>query len=653
MEQAEHTANRRLVMRASAGDMDAYEEMYRYYVDDVTRVARTVANSSDEATDIVFEAFARLLVRLREDGGLPVDVTDYLRVAVRRLAIDRHHDSKKREQYPPGADDPIDVEPNGLSRIRSAYEAIPDDWQQMLWHAEVERKSQVELSRGLDMSTSAVATLILRAREGLRQAYSAMALADNDRELCRELAPNLSIYVKGSAPEAMEREIHNHLDECEDCRCFRDDYTLLISGLRQTLYSALVRPADTQAVAPALAAAVEHEEAGVSGTVVAPATRPAPAVSNVPSEGIDTATTDVSALVSPPTAPPQVDLPIALPLADEVFVDSATASTALSAPVVPIAAPDAGERRPRHRRRVKAIAVGAGAIAAATVVAAFAMANRGAPGDPVADGLDETAYDGSAVSDGVEGSGKVAGPVVKVSSEADDEREDDGVDDDTSSWPPTTPTDEATTPEDTASPSETPSESGLSPAFTSGPQSVSATPGDQVRFTIGVSGSPAPTVQWQKRASSGASWSNVAGARSKTLAVSVTSESDGQQFRAVATNSEGSTPSSAATITVAYAPSITAHPADATTEPGGSATFEASATAQPEITSVTWQRNVGSGWTDMDISVPAAENSSMTVSGVTADLDGSRYRAVFANDHGTVATSAATLTVSQPKAEDS
>lgn len=98
---------------------------------------------------------------------------------------------------------------------------------------------------------------------------------------------------------------------------------------------------------------------------------------------------------------------------------------------------------------------------------------------------------------------------------------------------------------------------------------------------------------------------------------------------------------------MAYAPSITAHPADAETKAGGSATFDAAATAKPEITSVKWQRNVGNGWTDMNISVPPAETSTITISGVSADLDGSRYRAIFANDHGTVATSAATLTVSQ------
>jgi hypothetical protein len=92
------------------------------------------------------------------------------------------------------------------------------------------------------------------------------------------------------------------------------------------------------------------------------------------------------------------------------------------------------------------------------------------------------------------------------------------------------------------------------PAVTAQPSGIAvpATPaaGDPVAlFTVGVSGAPAPTVQWQKKAADG-DWADVAGASSTTLALPYAAGDDGVSVRAVVTNGLGSVTSDTAVLTV-------------------------------------------------------------------------------------------------------
>ncbi|SDY82244.1 immunoglobulin domain-containing family protein [Herbiconiux ginsengi] len=92
------------------------------------------------------------------------------------------------------------------------------------------------------------------------------------------------------------------------------------------------------------------------------------------------------------------------------------------------------------------------------------------------------------------------------------------------------------------------------PAVTAQPSglAVPATPaaGDPVAlFTVGVTGAPAPTVQWQSKAVDG-DWADVAGATSTTLALPYAAGDDGVSVRAVVANGLGSVTSDAAVLTV-------------------------------------------------------------------------------------------------------
>ena len=178
----------------------------------------------------------------------------------------------------------------------------------------------------------------------------------------------------------------------------------------------------------------------------------------------------------------------------------------------------------------------------------------------------------------------------------------------------------------------------------SAPSSITVDTGEVATFETTVTGSPAPTLQWQSKASGG-DWSDIAGETGETLQVTAERALDGIQYRVVATNEHGTAESAPATLSVEYAPVVTAAPLSTTVDAGGTATFSAAAEGKPAAT-VVWQVKKG----DADWAViEGATSTTLTVSDVARADRGNQYRAVFVNRLGEVATAAATLGVDVPR----
>lgn len=92
------------------------------------------------------------------------------------------------------------------------------------------------------------------------------------------------------------------------------------------------------------------------------------------------------------------------------------------------------------------------------------------------------------------------------------------------------------------------------PAVTAQPTAVATTAGSSYSFTAAASGSPAPTVQWQRSNDAGATWTDVPGATAATLTATATAGDTGALFRAVFTNATGTATTSGAALTVGPAP---------------------------------------------------------------------------------------------------
>lgn len=195
----------------------------------------------------------------------------------------------------------------------------------------------------------------------------------------------------------------------------------------------------------------------------------------------------------------------------------------------------------------------------------------------------------------------------------------------------------------------------VAPSFTTQPADVAVTEPATASFTVAATGTPAPTLQWQVSTDGGTTWANVttgSGTNSATYTTAATAIGmNGWRYRALATNSAGTTPSNTARLTVNTAsspPVFTQHPSNATVPSQTSATFTVVTNATPTPT-YQWQRQASGGGGFLNITGATAASYTTPAVYFLDDGDvtdsGARYRVVATNSQGTSTSNAATLTV--------
>ncbi|MGN6567406.1 MAG: beta strand repeat-containing protein, partial [Flavipsychrobacter sp.] len=179
----------------------------------------------------------------------------------------------------------------------------------------------------------------------------------------------------------------------------------------------------------------------------------------------------------------------------------------------------------------------------------------------------------------------------------------------------------------------------VAPTVSTNPTGQTVCSGNSASFTASAGGTPTPTVQWQLSTDGGTTFNNISGATSATLSFTTAASQNNNQYRAVFTNSCGNVTTSAATLNVNVAPSVTTNPSSASFCPGASTSFTAAASGTPTPT-VQWQLSTDGGTTYNNISGATSNIYTFTNAG---SENGYKYRAVYTNSCGTVNTSAATL----------
>ena len=180
------------------------------------------------------------------------------------------------------------------------------------------------------------------------------------------------------------------------------------------------------------------------------------------------------------------------------------------------------------------------------------------------------------------------------------------------------------------------------PVVTQQPKAATARIGRTATFATAATGTPAPTVTWQRRLKGQSAWTTLKGAVSTTLHVTASAAVDGASYRAVFANSAGSVTTAAAGLTVQKVrPSVVRQPRSVTARAGTTATLVATATGYPAPT-VSWQvwRAASHRW----VAVAGAHATTLRLK-VRRATDGVRYRAVFSNTAGQAVSRAATVRV--------
>lgn len=192
-------------------------------------------------------------------------------------------------------------------------------------------------------------------------------------------------------------------------------------------------------------------------------------------------------------------------------------------------------------------------------------------------------------------------------------------------------------------------------SITTQPATQTVTAGNSAQFTAAASGTPSPAFQWQVSTNSGSSWTDLtngapySGTGTATLQITnATAGLNGYRYRVVASNGAGSATSSAATLNVQLAPSMTTHPLDQTVIAGNIVKFTVVASGTPSPT-YQWQlsSNSGASWSDVTNVTPysGAATAELLITSATVGLNGHRFRAVASNSGGSATSDAATLTV--------
>ncbi|HEX2099147.1 MAG TPA: immunoglobulin domain-containing protein, partial [Candidatus Synoicihabitans sp.] len=170
------------------------------------------------------------------------------------------------------------------------------------------------------------------------------------------------------------------------------------------------------------------------------------------------------------------------------------------------------------------------------------------------------------------------------------------------------------------------------PAFTTHPQSQTVAAGSNVTFTVTVTGSPVPTLQWRRDGT------NLAGATSASLALTNVQAANAGSYTVVATNAAGSATSNPATLTVTTgggtsAPTIVTQPLSLRARTGGVIALTVAATGNPMYQ-----------WRKDGVNIAGATAETLVLENVGAAQAGS-YTVQVSNAAGSVTSDAATLTV--------
>src|SRR6195952_2946633 len=220
-----------LISLVRGGDVTAYGTLFARHVDAANRLAGMLVSGPD-ADDLVSEAFGKVLNVLLGGGGPAVAFRAYLLTAVRRLHVDKVRSIQRAAPtgdltpYDRGVPFP-DTAVAGFEggAAAKAFASLPERWQLVLWHLEVENQKPADIAPLLGMSANSVSALAYRAREGLRQAFLTMHLSDISETDCRWVNEHLGAFVRKGLAKRDAAKVTGHLDTCRRCTAMHLELT--------------------------------------------------------------------------------------------------------------------------------------------------------------------------------------------------------------------------------------------------------------------------------------------------------------------------------------------------------------------------------------------------------------------------------------------
>ena len=195
----------------------AFERLYKRHVGDVYRYALAVMRNPADAEDVTQTTFLNAYRSYVEKGSRPEKPQNWLIAIAHNVCRQRFRQSARRPSEVAFEDDIADTlvdneAPSGED-IRRALSHLAFNQRAALVMRELEGRSYAEIAEILDLTTSAVETLIFRARRALREQLEAsLSCGEAEFAISRQLDGRLSRQERG--------QLRAHLRECAECSAF-------------------------------------------------------------------------------------------------------------------------------------------------------------------------------------------------------------------------------------------------------------------------------------------------------------------------------------------------------------------------------------------------------------------------------------------------
>jgi RNA polymerase sigma factor (sigma-70 family) len=205
------------------------DDLYRAHVAEVYRYAFAVLGNHADAEDVTQTTFLNAY-RALEQGVKPRKPSNWLLTIASNAIKQRFRQEQSRPREVELHDriphaEPQDDDAPSVGELLTALSKIPPQQRQAIVLREFEGRSYVEIAEILGVTTSALETLLFRARR---------SLADElEHQLtCTDAQLAVSKSVDGRLGRKEKRRLRDHLAECPDCASFARSQQRHRSALR-------------------------------------------------------------------------------------------------------------------------------------------------------------------------------------------------------------------------------------------------------------------------------------------------------------------------------------------------------------------------------------------------------------------------------------
>jgi RNA polymerase sigma factor (sigma-70 family) len=197
----------------------SFDAVYRAYVRDVYAFALSTVGNAEDAEDVAQTTFLNAY-RALERGERVRNLRAWLLAIAHNVCRQRFRTAARRPQQveldPEAAEAFVDEDAPSAQEIRHAMDQLSFNQRTILVLREIEGLTYEEIAQAMDLSLSAVETLLFRARQALREQLEA---AEHDLG-CDAIQRLISLQLDGKLARHDKGLLRAHLRTCAECARF-------------------------------------------------------------------------------------------------------------------------------------------------------------------------------------------------------------------------------------------------------------------------------------------------------------------------------------------------------------------------------------------------------------------------------------------------